>query len=158
MAIAKHNPNTIRLSGDAGFDDGSLINDIPAGVATIRPGMLIEMYSKSGVNAFRPNSSATNMPALLVALEQVEFNLGVDALYNTNDLVQAWNMESGNTFWGLIPSGQNIATADYLQSNGDGTLKAATAATAAANVARFQALESSGGAVTVLTRLRVQVI
>jgi hypothetical protein len=58
----------------------------------------------------------------------------------------------------LVPSGANITAGTLLQSNGNGMLKAATATTADANLAHFQALESTGGAVAVTTRLRIQVL
>lgn len=152
MSITQLNPHTIRLSGIE-----TVINDLAASEA-ITPGHLVELASASaGVNKWRKNSSATNITPMFVALNQEELNLGIDTACAAGDLIPVGVLEPGDKFYGLLPSGQNIANGDLLQSNGDGTLKAATAATAAANVARFQALDNIG-AITVQTRVRVQVI
>lgn len=146
------NPNTIFLA-----DGDNEVNDLVAGEA-ITPGHLIEVYAASaGVNKWRKNSSATEYAALAVALDQPELNMGVDDAYAAADKVRARFLDAGDVFWGLVPSGQTIANGDLLQSNGDGTLKKATATTADANLGRLQALDNLG-AVTTLTRCRVQVI
>lgn len=159
MSIPVRRPNTIFLGGGGPGGEGGItyINTIPAG-ATIIPGMLIETFDNGGVTNYRPQSAAADVSSPVIALEQVMMNLGVDDPYHVNDLVIAGALRQGSTFWGLIPSGQNIANQQSLQSNGDGRLKAATATTAAANVARYKAMESSGGAVTVDTRIRVEVL
>lgn len=151
MSITKLNPNTVRLGGPK-----VIVNDLVAGVA-ITPGYLIEAYSDGGVLKVRPNASATEIAAHFIALEQTEMNKTVDDAYAVGDLVIGAFLAPGSTFWGLIPSGQNIAVGGLLQSNGDGKLKAATATTADANLGKYQALEASG-AVTADTRIRVQVI
>lgn len=151
MALAGFPPNTVKLAGE-----GLIVADINTSeIAT--PGHLAEMFSDSGTLKWRKNTSATNQPTLAVYLEQDELNKGVDDNYAANSLAKVWFMYPGCTFWGLIASGQDIVNGDYLQSAGDGTLKEATAVTATANVARFQAIDSPG-AVTALTRVKVQVI
>lgn len=154
MAIDIRSPNTIRLHH--GIDDW-IVNDIPAGVA-ITPGMLIERYLDAGVEKWRPATSAAGIQPKVVALEVPGHNLGIDDPYQVGWNVAAWYLRTGYTFYGLLPSGQNIALADYLQSNGDGMLKEATATTAAANVAHFQCIKVGPGAVTTTTRVRVEVI
>lgn len=151
MALPGFPPNTIQLSGMC-----VPVNDyVTKDAAT--PGMLAEMVEDGGVLKWQKNSSATNQPTLAVYLEQEEWGKGVDDNYIPESLAKVWFMVPGNTFWGLIPSGANIAFGDYLQSNGDGTLKEATSVAASVNVARFQSLDSPG-LVNTLTRCRVQVI
>ena len=160
MAITKRPPNTIYLGGGdgPGGESGCTnINDYVA-IEQITPGMLLEYHSDSGTLKWGVHDSATDIGSIVVALDQPFLNLGVDDVYAAGDLVLAGALRNGATFWGIVPSGQNIAVAAKLQSNGDGKLKVATADTAAANVAKFVALESSGGAVTVDTRIRVEVV
>jgi hypothetical protein len=151
MAITKKVPNTIHLAGPM-----TKVDEQVAGVA-ITPGYLVEMYDDSDVLKWRPNASATEQATMAVALERVELNDTIDTAYAVGDAVKVGFLAPGSVFYGLIPSGQDIAVGELLQSNGDGLLKTATATTATANVARFQSLDDTG-AVTANTRLRVQVI
>lgn len=151
MALTRKNPNTIHLGGP------KVLVDEYVASAAITPGYLVEQHSDSGTLKWRKNASATEQVTLAVALDQPEFNLGIDDDYAAGDLVKAAFLAPGSVFYGLIPSGQNIAVGALLQSNGDGKLKAASATTAAANVAKFQSLDAPGS-VTADTRLRVQVI
>lgn len=153
MTITKLNPHTIWLGGPlTRLDDA----DFPASAA-ITPGMLVEMFDDTGDPKFRPNSSDTGQAAMSIALDREELNDDIDTAYAIGDVVKVGYLAPGSTFYGLLPSGQDIAAGDLLQSNGDGKLKIASASTAAANVAKFQALDSPG-AVVVDTRVRVQVI
>lgn len=152
MALAHNPPNTIWLGGEI-----TKLNE-HVGSATITPGMLIEFHDSSGKMKLRPHASATENASSIFALEKTIHNKTVADTYAANELVLAAMFHKGSSVWALVPSGQNIVAGDLLQSNGDGKLKKATATTADANLANFQALESSGGAVTEDTRLRVQVL
>lgn len=161
MAMEDFPANRVLISR---LTDSPYENNIPCGVA-ITPGMLVENFKDTDNKLkWRPNSSATNMPTMAVAIENTMANRGVDVAYSIGDRALIHFFVPGEVFWGIVPSGQNIALGDMLQSNGDGKLKAATAATAAANVARFQCVPNlngnggTGGAVTADTRIRVQVI
>ena len=59
---------------------------------------------------------------------------------------------TGSVVWAIVPSGQDIVPNDTLESNGDGKLKEGTTHPIA------RALESTGGAVTVDTRVRVEIL
>ena len=158
MAISLRNPNTIYLGGGDGPGGESgctIINDYVA-IEQITPGMLLEYHDDGGVLKWGVHDAAADQGSVVVALDQTLLNLGVDDVYAAGDLVMAGALRPGATFWGLIPSGQTIAVAAKLQSNGDGKLKAATADTAAANVARFVALEAKTA--TADTRIRVEVL
>lgn len=160
MAITRRPPGTIYLGGGDGPGGESgytIVNEYTAGAA-ITPGMLIEKYDDAGTTKWRPHSAAADMQDWWVALEQSEMNLGVDDPYAIGDLVKAAKMQKGSFFWGIVASGQTIANLARLQSNGDGRTKAATATTAAANVAYLQALEALGGPLGAHTRCRLEVI
>lgn len=147
MSITPRNPNTIYLGGEY-----TEINDIVASEA-ITPGHLVERFNNGGVIKFRKHATADVAAATLVAQDQPMLNKGVDDAYAAGDLVQVIALQKGAAAWMLIASGQNIVAGQKLQSAGDGTLKAY----ATAGAAIFTALENSG-AVTTLTRLRVEVI
>ena len=155
MAIAKKPPNTIYLGGGDGPGGESgmtMVNDLVAGV-TAKPGMLAQLYDDSGVGKWRPhNAAAGTFAQKAFFIEQIEMNLGVDDDYAPGDLAKVGFMRKGCLVWALIPSGQNIAIGDPLESNGDGYLKEGTTYPIA------RAYESTGGAVTAVTRLRVEVI
>lgn len=152
MAITKRAPTSVVVFGDCSHP----VNDLAVGEAAT-PGHLAEMYDDGGVNKWRKHPTSTEQVTLAVFMEQGEMNKGIDDAYAAGDLAKVWFLKPGDVFYGLIPSGQTIANAAKLQSNGGGTLKAATATTAAANVARFQSLDNLG-AVTTMTRCRIQVI
>jgi hypothetical protein len=156
--IQRRNPNTIYLGGGAPGGEGGItyVNDIPAGVEII-PGMLIETYKDGDAVKWRPCSSATNVLTPAIAVENLMMNKGVDDPYAIQDLVLAGILRHGSMWWGLLPSGQDIANQDLLQSNGDGRLKEATSAAAGDGVARFKSHDNIG-AITADTRCRVEVL
>lgn len=132
------------------------IGDFPAGEDNIIPGMQVESYRDTdGAQKWRKQATDSNMQSAFIALEMV--SLGVDKLYMEDDIMNVGRFQPGSIFWGLIPSGQDIALSQHLQSNGDGTFKAATAETAAANVARFRAHEEKG-LVLATTRIAIEVL
>jgi len=150
MALAHRAPNTIHLGGAI-----EKLNEHICGVLCT-PGDELEFYDDSGVMKLRPLASATEAPTGIICLEKTIHNKTVDDTYAIGELVLAAKFLPGSSFWGRIPSGQNILAGKYMQPNGNGMHKLSTATTAAANVANYQALESSGGAVAVTTRLRIQ--
>lgn len=155
MALAHNPPNTIHLGGQI-----EKMNEWSAGVE-ITPGMQIELYTDTSTTPdtmrWRPHSSATNKATNIFALEKMIHNETVDDVYAINELVIAAKFLPGSSVWTCVPSGQDITAGASLQSNGDGWSKAATAETAAANVAAQKALETVG-AVTTLTRVRTQIL
>jgi len=146
MSISTLNPNTIWLGGPK-----TEINEFAA-IESITPGMVLEYHNDSGTLKLGVHDSADDPCEPIIALNFPELNKGIGDAYAAGDLVKAAHLGPGATFLGIIPSGQNISPGARLQSNGDGKLKAL-----ASGVARFIALESSGGAVTADTRIRVEV-
>src|SRR5665213_478738 len=142
MSIQPLQPNTIWLGGERPIEVG----DLAAGVA-ICPGMLIERYVPSGsLVRVRPHATASVATAPNFAVEQSMVNKGVNDGYAINDLVQSKIGRSGNTFWAIIPSGQNIVAGQKLESNGDGTLKAYATLGAALSSACESGNNSTGAA------------
>lgn len=152
MTITRYDPDTIMLHSV--LDNPVIENDKIASEA-ITPGMLVELVADGTESKVRKNASATNQVEMAVALNQSMLNRGVDDAYPAGDLVEVWKLQVGDMFWGIVPSGQDIAINDLLQSNGDGKLKEATSAAAGDNVARFKA-KSAPGAVTADTRVKVE--
>lgn len=147
MPITQRAPNTIHLGGPC-----TVIDSFVA-IEAITPGMLLEPHNNGGAFNWGVHDSADTVVFPIVALDRPELNKGVDDAYAAGDLVAAGHLTGGSTWWAIVPSGQNIAIAGLLQSNGDGKLKAHGTGTAIA-----YALEGTGGAVATDTRIRVGVI
>ena len=141
------NPNTILLSGMP-----CIFDDLMA-IETVRPGMLLEYHNDSGTLKMGVHDSADEVAARLFAMSRAETNRGIDDAYAAGDLIRFAACPPGTRVWAIVPSGQNIAPGAKLQSNGDGKLKAL-------NTGQFiaVAIESTGGAVTADTRLRVEIV
>ena len=153
MALTRKAPNTILLSER----DQVILDDTLACSEAVTPGMLVEMASDSGTLKWKKNAAAADVQIKCVALNAPYLNDGIETDYATDDRIPVAFLRPGCVFYGIIPSGQDIAVGDDLQSNGDGKMKEATADTAAASVAHFQSLDAPGS-VTVDTRLRVVVV
>jgi len=135
------NPNVINLSGIIG--PGDLIDKYPAGVA-VTPGMQCVLYNNSGTLSIKPQDTAANMQSALIALSRPEENKSVSDAYAVGDRVPLWKVPIGEEVWIIVITAITVTQGDYLQSNGDGKFKLATANTAAVNVAAYQALETLG--------------
>ena len=152
MSITKRNPNKIHL-GDSHTNNGVLVNDLAASEA-ITPGHLVERFNDSGTIKLRKHSTAGGLAQHLVALDQNMLNRGYDTDYAIGDLVEALVCPAGESVWMLIPSGQNIAGGDRLESVGDGTLRIL-----ASGVALFEALENMDNTAGPSTaRIRVEAL
>lgn len=148
MAITKFPPNTIWLGGKR-----TEIGDLAASEA-ITPGMLCERFSSAGVAKWRKHSVAGGKSAAAIATDMNMLNKGVDDVCNANDLIEVSVGEKGSNWWMLVPSGQNIAAGGYLESNGDGTLRAFAAGTPL-----FISLEDKNNAAgPTSARIRVEVV
>lgn len=134
------------------------IGDFPAGEDNILPGHQVESFKDTdGAQKWRKQATDSAMQSAFIALEMV--NLGVDKPYMKDDIMNVGRFHGGSIFWGFIPSGQDIALSEHLQSNGGGTgvFKVASAETAAANVAKFRAHEEKGLVLTT-TRIAIEVL
>ena len=100
--------------------------------AEVYPGMLLELTSAGKVQAHDTADDAVCM----VAVEDELQGNGMDDAYSSGDQVQCWVPQVGDEVYAILVDGQDISTADFLQSNGDGKLKADDT-----GVGCFQALE-----------------
>lgn len=150
MALARRTQNTVMIRPSQLPADQ--IDCTLAAVEAITPGMLVELHNDSGALTWGVHDSANDPVARAVALDQVELNKGIDDAYAAGDLVKVGYLKSGDRFYGIIPSGQNITQGAVLQSNGDGKLKAFSSGPGGFIAA------SSPGSVTEDTRLWVEVL
>lgn len=154
MALSKLTPNTILLTGR---ERAYIIDKWPLIDTGAKPGHFVEKFNSSGTLAWRKVTSATNVQSKFILLENDLNNDDLDTAYTSGDFVPVACLEVGMVVWPIVASGQDITNGDFCQQAGDGTIKEATATTAAANVAHYQALETLG-AVTADTRLRLEVV
>lgn len=140
----------ITLKGDP------LQNEDGAAGAAIAPGMLVK-----GVATILPHATAGGACSATFALERSELGAGIDntyrgsgtpdANYQVGDTVKVGSFGKGMRVLALIPSGQNITADGFLESAGDGTLRAYSS-----GVIIARALDTTG-AVTVRTPIRIEV-
>lgn len=154
LDLSPRSPRTVYLGGGigpGGRGGYTPVDKYPT-TGTPIPGMLAEIYNASGVTKWRAHSSAAGTFAQKAFyLELIYNNQGIDDAYADGDTPLVGIMHPGSVVYALIPSGQNVVAGDRLESNGDGYLKEGTTAPVA------RALESPG-AVTVLTRIRAEVL
>lgn len=149
MAVTQTDPGTIYLGGGV----RTLVNDL-ATAEVLTPGMLVERFNNAGTVRWRKHSTAGGAAVRAVVQEAGMLNMGVSGSYAVNDLVEVGEGTPGSTWWMIIPSGQNIAAGQKLESNGDGKLRAL-----ASGVALYASLENKDNSVPVVdARIRVEQI
>jgi hypothetical protein len=132
MSITKQPARVVHLGGQ-----GTEVGVNPLGEAAT-PGHLVEIYdSGSGVPKYRKHSTAAGKGSPMFLLDRPELNHDLDTAYASGDEAKALIGWPGATFNAFIASGQNIAVGSFLESAGDGTLRAFTA-----GVLHFLATES----------------
>lgn len=148
--MALHPNNTIYIGGGDGPGGGggyTAVDTIATGVAAT-PGMLAQRYVDGAVTKWRPHANAAGTFAeVAVYVERPEHNQGIDDPYEVDELARVYILQPGSVALMLVPSGQNIADNDLLESNGDGMLKEGSTAPI------FRAAEGLG-AVTAPTRIK----
>lgn len=147
MAITRENPRTIFLGHSFDIEDHNAS-------AAITPGMLIERFSDSGTLKLRAHSTAAGYGTRMFALDRPELNAAYTTAYAAGDLVKYIVAPAGALIYALIPSGHGIAAGAFLESNGDGYLRAY-----GSGVRIAQAMEAvSNGAGLTPARCRVEVV
>jgi hypothetical protein len=129
--------------------------------AAITPGDLIEISS----GQWQRHGSAGLNAAAVFALERDEGGVGIatDSTddYAVNDYVKAGFFKPGERVNALIASGQNLSQGAFLESAGDGTLRALTTDAATDDTQRVSVVAMSAedsGAVLVKTRHAVIIV
>jgi len=131
--------------------------------AVFTPGDLIEVDT----GQWRRHANAGLNASPIFALERDELGEGIGlgtasaVDYAASDRVKAGFFAPGMRVNAFIPSGQNVSIGDYLESAGDGTLRALVTDAATDDTQResvvAQAAEASG-AVLVKTRVKVWIV
>lgn len=109
-------PNTIVLKGDP------LRKEELAGGA-ISPGDLIELNS-SGVVVRHATAGANAVPMFAVEMDLI--GSGITNSYPSGDTVKFVVSRPGDEIYALLASGQNVAKGAFLESAGNGALRAYT--------------------------------
>lgn len=115
----------------------------------ITPGMLMALNSSGDL--IKNTTTGRVIPRF--ALEREEMGKDIDDAYATGDTVKSGVFPPGTRVNALIASGQDLDVDEMVEAAADGTVRA----TATAANAIGKSLDDTGGTVTTLTRLRVQV-
>lgn len=132
---------TIKLLGEP------IQNEDYKAAEAITPGHLVDL---DGSFNLIKHASSGGKTQRWFALEREELGSDIDVAYAVNDYVKVGSFAPGTRVNALIASGVNVNPGDFLESNGDGTLKAGTTNPVALSL-------DDTGAVTSLTRIRVEV-
>ena len=97
-------------------------------VAELYPGHLLERTSADKVQ--KHSTSGGSCPLPMFAIEDENQGNGIDDAYSADDRVVCWIPQRGDQVQAVLADGENVSIGDYLESNGDGTLKKFTADTA----------------------------
>ena len=97
-----------------------------AAVAELYPGHLVERTSADKV---QKHSGSGSTALVMFAIEDENQGKGIDDAYAAAARVVCWMPQRGDQVQAVLSDGENVVIGDYLESNGDGTLKKFTAAT-----------------------------
>lgn len=136
---------------------GPVVDEQETASAAITPGDLIELSS----GQYQRHGTAAANAAAIFALERDGMGDDIDVDYASGDYVKAGYFHAGQRVNAFIASGQNVSKGDFLESAGDGTLRAlatdsATDDTQRASVVAIAVADS--GAVTEKTRQVVSIV
>lgn len=123
--------------------------------AAITPGDLVEVNLPNPGECRRHASAAANAEPIF-ADARMEMGKTIDDDYAIGDYVKLAFCKKGMKVNGFVPTGENLDGTEFLESNGDGSLKALAADAATDQGQRVSAIgksaESTGGATAAKTR------
>jgi hypothetical protein len=90
-------------------------------VAELYPGHLLERTSADKVQ--KHSTSGGNCALPMFAIEDENQGNDIDDAYAADDRVVCWIPQRGDQVQAVLSDGENVSIGDYLESNGDGTLK-----------------------------------
>jgi hypothetical protein len=93
--------------------------------AILYPGHLLERTSADEVQKHSASGGTCSLP--MFAIEDENQGNGIDDVYASDARVVCWMPQRGDQAQAILADGENVAIGDYLESNGDGTLKKFTA-------------------------------
>ena len=141
----------IALRGSPAVDEQEVSSE------AITPGHLIELSS----GAWIKHGDAGLNAAPIFALERDEMGDTIEDDYASGDTVKSGRFSSAMKVNALIASGQNLSKGAYLESAGNGTLRALATDAATDDTQRVSVVAQSAedsGAVVVTTRHKVWVV
>lgn len=89
--------------------------------AAITPGHLVEVNSTEGSCAV--HSTAGGTVITMFAMENDLTGAGITTAYSTDDRVQCGIFAPGEEVYALLYNGESASVGDFLESQGDGTLR-----------------------------------
>lgn len=89
--------------------------------AAITPGHLVEFNATAGSCAVHSTAGGTALK--MFAMENDLSGAGIDTAYATADRVQCGIFSPGEAVYALLANGENASVGDFLESQGDGTLR-----------------------------------
>lgn len=116
--------NTIKIKK---YSD--VVEEITATAVAITPGSLLELASATTIQV-HSTSGGNALP--MFALEDELQGKGIDDNIAASNKVQVWIPGRGDQVYAILKDGQNVSAGDFLESNGDGTLKKHSADSAGA--------------------------
>lgn len=119
--------------------------------AAITPGMLVDL---NGGGDLVPHATAGGYTTRWFAMEREEMGMDIDTTYATGDTVKVGAFGPGTRVNALLASGISVAKGGYLESNGDGSLRAYAAGTRLARA--LEAIDNTAS--TSLARIRAEVV
>lgn len=139
-----------------------LQKEFDATAVAITPGYLLERTSTAG--QCQAHSTAGGRAQLLVAIEDSNQGKEVTDNYAASAKIQAVAPRSGDEILMVLQASENVVIGDFLESNGDGTLRKLVevnkAASASGNIQGEniigQALEASNVASDALINVEIQ--
>ena len=108
-------PKTILLKGDP------LQKIDKATAVAITPGYLLQLDSVAG--QIEAHATAGGNQARMFAIEDALQGKEIGDDYGVSTLVQYHTCRPGDEVYAMLKDGENVARGDYLESNGDGTLR-----------------------------------
>lgn len=126
-----------------------MVNEDGAAGEAIIPGQLVR-----GEATINKHNVAGGQHSYRFALEREEMGKSIDTAYAVGDTVKIGTVAPGDRVYAFIPSGHNIASGTFLESNGDGNLRTQ----AGAGIVVGRAIETVNNAAGVVTaRIRVEI-
>lgn len=120
--------------------------------AAINPGEWLDLNASGNVIL---HGTAGGAMTGLVALEDSLQGNGLTDAYASGDQVQCWIPGAGDQVYTILADGENVAIGDYLESDGNGQLRALASGVAVAQA--LEAVDASDSAATALSDRRIKV-
>jgi hypothetical protein len=138
-----------------------IVDEQNAASEAITPGMLCEV-NQPALGQIRKHATAGGNAAPTFAMERDEMGQGLDVPYAIGDRVKLGRFSVGMGVNGLLAAGQTCTGKEFLESNGDGTMRVAVTDASTDDTQRrgivAKSAESTGGATGGVTRHRMTIV